>query len=96
VIFDALAELPGIEVTEATDSLGRRGEVISFAPAEGIRREYLFDPETSMLLSSRGALVDPSASHSYAELPTGTTIGERDFLAAGVVDSTGEAPAPAG
>ncbi|HXF31537.1 MAG TPA: CU044_5270 family protein [Solirubrobacterales bacterium] len=89
-IFNALAEVPGIEVTEATDSLGRQGDAIRFAPEEGVRREYLFDPETSDLLANRGVLVDPAASRSYKDLPAGTTIAERDFIEAAVVDSTDE------
>jgi hypothetical protein len=94
-IFNALAEVPGVEVVAATDSLGRDGDAIKFAVEDGVRREYLFDPETSNLLANRGVLVDPAASRSYKELPAGTTIGERDFIASGVVDSTGETPAGA-
>lgn len=89
-IFDALAELPGIEVTEATDSLGRQGDAIEVAGEDGARREYIFDAETAELLASRGVLVDPAASRNYKDLPAGTTIGERDFIEAGVVDSTDE------
>jgi hypothetical protein len=92
-IFNALAEVPGVRLTPATDSLGRHGDAIKFAVEEGVRREYLFDPETSDLLASRGVLVDPAASRSYKELPAGTTIAERDFIDAGVVDSTHETPA---
>ena len=58
-----------------------------------MRREYLFDPETSKLLANRGVLIDPAASGSYKELPAGTTISERDFIEGGVVDSTRETPA---
>jgi hypothetical protein len=45
-IFNALAELPGIKVVPATDSLGRKGDAIKFAPKHGIRSEYIFDPRT--------------------------------------------------
>ncbi|HTT93076.1 MAG TPA: hypothetical protein VMF55_00240 [Solirubrobacterales bacterium] len=89
-IFDALAELPGIEVTATTDSLGREGDAIAFGPEDGVRREYLFDPATSTLLAERGVLVDPAASRGYRKLPAGTAIGERDFLESGVVGSTAE------
>jgi hypothetical protein len=92
-ICDALAEVPGVEVVGATDSLGRQGDAIKFAAEEGVRREYLFDPETSNLLADRGVIVDPAASRSYKALPAGTTIGERDFISSGVVGSTGETPA---
>jgi hypothetical protein len=86
-IFDALAELPGMKITEATDSLGRHGDAFRFAPKRGIRWEYLFDPRTSDLLATRGVLVDPGASDTFKELPAGTTISERDFLGSAVVDS---------
>jgi hypothetical protein len=97
-IFNALAELPGIEVTAATDSLGRRGDAITLPGEDGARREYIFDAETATLLASRGVLAEPAASRNYKALPAGTTIGERDFIEAGVVDSTGETAgeAPAG
>jgi hypothetical protein len=92
-IFDALAEVPGVKLFPATDSLGRRGEAIRYGVEEGVRPEYLFDPETSKLLANRGVLVDPEASSTYKTLPAGTTIGERDFISSGVVGSTGETPA---
>jgi hypothetical protein len=92
-IFNALAEVPGVKLIPAIDSLGRQGEAIRFAPEEGVRREYLFDPDTSELLAQRGVLVDPSASRSYRELPPGTTTSERDFIETGVVDSIDETPA---
>ena len=92
-IFNALAEVPGVELIPATDSLGRHGDAIRFGAEEGVRREYLFDPETSKLLANRGVLIDPAMSRSYAELPVGTTVSERDFIESGIVDSTRETPA---
>jgi hypothetical protein len=95
-IFNALAEVPGIEIGSATDALGRHGDVIALAGEEGARREYIFDAETGSLLASRGVLLDPAASRNYDGIPAGTTIGERDFIATGLVDSTSEAPAEPG
>jgi len=92
-IFDALAELPGIEAVPTTDSIGRDGDAITYATREGIRAEFLFDPETSDLLATRGVLVNPAASASFKQLPAGTTLSERDFIEAGVVDSTRATPA---
>lgn len=92
-IFNALAELPGIEVVPATDSLGRHGDAIKFAPKDGTRWEYIFDPQTSDLLASRGVLVHPGASPVLEDLPAGTTVSERDYLQTGVVDSIREKPA---
>jgi hypothetical protein len=92
-IFDALAELPGIEAVPTTDSIGRDGDAITYATREGIRAEFLFAPETSDLLATRGVLVNPAASASFKGLPAGTTLNERDFIDAGVVDSTRATPA---
>ncbi|HVW47236.1 MAG TPA: hypothetical protein VHA76_09300 [Solirubrobacterales bacterium] len=89
-IFEALAELPGLEVSEATDGLGRQGEAIRLQPKEGFRAEYLFDPETGAMLAQRGVLVDPGATRGYAEIPTGTVVSERDFIEEATVDSTEE------
>jgi hypothetical protein len=91
-IFDALAELPGIKVTPATDSLGRQGDMISYAVRDGIRAEFLFDAETSDLLATRATLVHPAGSESFKRLPAGTTVNERDYLEAGVVDSIHQRP----
>lgn len=92
-IFNALAELPGIKVTPTTDSLGRQGDVIAYAAREGIRAEFLFDPETSDLLATRATLVDPAASRSFKDMPAGTTVNERDYIETGVVDSIHQTPA---
>jgi hypothetical protein len=91
-IFDALAELPGIKVSPATDSIGRSGDAIAYTTRDGIRPEFLFDPETSDLLATRATLVDPAASQSFKDMPKGTTVNERDYLEAGVVDSIRERP----
>lgn len=91
-IFNALAELPGIKVVPATDSLGRHGDAIKFRPKEGTRWEYIFDPRTSDVLASRAVLVHPAASRVFEDLPVGTTVSERDYLRAGVVDSIHERP----
>jgi hypothetical protein len=88
-IFDALAELPGIEVrTGVTDALGRDGDAITTSTSEGVRSEYLFDPAAGVLLATRGVLLDPSAVPGLEGIPAGTTISERDFLEKAVVDST--------
>jgi hypothetical protein len=92
-IFNALAELPGIKVAPAADSIGRHGDSIAYATREGIRAEFLFDPETSDLLATRAILVNPAASRSFKDMPRGTTVNERDYLESGVVDSIRETPA---
>lgn len=95
-IFDALAELPGIEVeTGVTDGLGREGDAIratvgrGMPTADGLRSDYIFSPDTGELLADRVVLVDPKlAPYSYKEIPAGTVVDERDYVAEATVDST--------
>jgi hypothetical protein len=89
-IFDALAEMPGLTVTEATDGLGREGDAIRLQPKEGFQAEYLFDPESGAMLAQRAVLLDPSATRTYQEIPAGTVISERDYIEEATVDSTEE------
>lgn len=101
-IFNALAELPGIEVdTDATDSLGRHGYAISsIDPKTGGGEEFIFDPNTSAILAQRSFIGDPAGVPSLKGVPAGTTIRETDYLETAVVDSThetaAEAEAPSG
>jgi hypothetical protein len=95
-IFDALAELPGITVeTGVTDGLGRKGDAIratvgrGMPAGHGLLSQYVFSPETGELLADRVVLVDPKLAGSYyKELPAGTVINERDYVAEATVDST--------
>ncbi len=91
-VFNALAELPGIEVnTEAIDILGRRGYAIrSTDPETGGGTEFIFDPETSKMLAERSFLGDRESSPYVRGLPAGFTIRETAYLESGVVDSTHE------
>jgi hypothetical protein len=92
-IFNALAELPGISVlTDVTDGAGRTGAAIVARVEGGVQWQTIFDPETGEFLGTRGILDDPAASSGLQEIPAGTLIDERDFLANGVVDSTDETP----
>jgi hypothetical protein len=95
--FNALAELPGIEVhTDATDFLGRQGDAIrSIDPKTGGGTEFIFDPGTSALLAERSFLGDRERSPYLKGLPAGLTLRETAYLETGVVDSTGEAPGAA-
>jgi hypothetical protein len=90
--FNALAELPNIRLdTEATDGLGRHGSAIVLRPKEGVRTEYLFDPETGAGLAQRTTLVDPAAvNRGLRGIPAGTVIAESDAIATAIVDSTQE------
>jgi hypothetical protein len=99
--FNALAELPGIEVdTDATDFLGRQGYAIrSLDPKTGGGMEFIFDPDTSEMLADRSFLGDAhreaGQNPSLRGLPSGLTIRETAYLEAGVVDSTDETSAEA-
>lgn len=92
-IFNALAELPGIEVdTDATDSLGRPGYAIRSVDREsGATLEFVFDPDTSEMLAERVVLGDRERSAFLRGVPAGSTIRETAYLRTGVVDSTEEA-----
>lgn len=94
-IFNALAELPGIEVdTDAADSLGRQGYAIrSSDPETGGGTEFIFDPDTSAMLAERAFLGDREQGPFLKGLPAGMTIRETVYLEAGVVDSAGETAA---
>ncbi|MBS1863931.1 MAG: CU044_5270 family protein, partial [Actinobacteria bacterium] len=89
-IFNALAELPGIEIhTGATDFLGREGDAIrTFDNKYGTGSELIFDPDTSAVLAQRYYLTRPSQERPLKGLPGGTTIMETDYLRVAVVDST--------
>ena len=93
-VFNALAELPDIELDrDATDLAGRPGYAISFFDREtGMRVEYIFDPETSEILGERTVLTDPELSSANEGLPAGTVIRDVARLQTGVVDSAQETP----
>ncbi len=95
-VFNALAELPGIEVdTEATDFLGRKGFAIrSLRSGGGI--EFIFDPDTAEMLAQRDFLTEPGQGPYGQGLPAGLTIRETAYLETGVVDSRRETAAEAG
>jgi hypothetical protein len=94
-VFNALAELPGIEVdTDATDFLGRHGYAIrSLRNGGGI--EFIFDPGSAEMLAERDFLTQPGQGPYEKGLPAGLTIRETAYLETGVVDSTHETAAEA-
>ncbi|HUC01163.1 MAG TPA: hypothetical protein VMS11_15200 [Solirubrobacterales bacterium] len=90
-LFNALAELPGIEVnTNATDFLGRHGYAIQTRGTE-----YVIDPDTAELLAQRQFLTRPGQSAFLEDLPAGFTLRETAYLESGIVDSTNETAAEA-
>jgi hypothetical protein len=96
-LFNALAEMPGIEVeTDATDSLGREGFAIrSIDGKTGGGLEYIFDPDTAEILARRSFLGERDKGSYLKDVPAGTTISETAYLESGVVDSTDETAAEA-
>lgn len=94
-IFNALAELPGIDVyTDATDSLGREGYSIRSINKYG-GLEFIFDPDTAEILAQRSFLTKPGDSPYEKGLPAGFTMSETAYLETGVTDSIHETPAEA-
>jgi hypothetical protein len=91
-IFNALAEIPGIEVeTDAADSLGRRAYAIrSTEQQTGEELEFLFDPDTAELLAKRRASGDSNDPPYLKGVPAGTTIEETTYLDTAAVDSPEE------
>ena len=95
--FDALAEMPGIEVkTHATDLAGRKGDAIVFDDEDGFEDEYIFDPDTTAVLGERSVLVHPDDRIWQDKgLPPGLVFRDSAYLGRAVVDSTrqrGSAP----
>ena len=89
--FNALAELPGIELDrDATDLVGRTGYAISYDKGHGMRDEFIFDPATSRLLGERTVLADPGHEPQWRGYQAGLTIRDVAYLQSTLVDSTGE------
>jgi hypothetical protein len=90
--FNALAELPGIELrTDVKDVAGREGDAIRyFEGNSGEAIEDIFDPDTSEILGDRWVLVEPGKSPATASLPKGLVIQANAYLGGRVVNSTHE------
>jgi hypothetical protein len=96
-LYGVLAELPGVELLgEVSDPAGRAGTAVAYADRRrGVRRELVFDPETSALLAERQTVIRQGAFGFRA--PLGTTVGYAVYLESKLVDSVGRgAPAGAG
>jgi hypothetical protein len=88
--FNALAELPGIELERGvTDATGRRGEAIVWVVEHGLGRRFVFDPRTAEILSRAEVILDADAA-GIPGVPDGTPLREIAFLASGLVDSPRE------
>jgi hypothetical protein len=90
--FNALAELPGIDLNrDATDLVGRTGYAIGYDNGRGMRDEFIIDPATSKLLGERTVLVDPGQDPvEWKGVEAGLTTRDVAYLQSKVVDSTHE------
>jgi len=92
--FDALAEMPGIELSHsATDLAGRTGEAIRYPTEDsGLRHELIFDSASSRALGQRTVLIDPARGFAKADLSAGTVVDETAYVESAIVDSISETP----
>jgi hypothetical protein len=90
--IDALAEIPGIEIEHGvTDAAGRRGDAIAWDRERGFGRRFIYDPQTSAILSEAEVIFDAKAAE-YPDVPDGTALRETAYLQSAVVDSIGDGP----
>jgi hypothetical protein len=82
-LYGALALIPGIELVGTVhDRTGREGTAVAFTE-QGIRKELVFDPQTSEMLAEREVLTDgPHGIHA----PAGTVIEDVVYLQRAVTD----------
>src|SRR5262249_42819051 len=77
-LYGALALVPGVSlVGPVKDRAGRTGTAVAFTEV-GVRKDLIFNPETSDLLAEREVLVDPAAAGIDA--PVGTVVGDAAYL----------------
>ena len=100
-LYEVAADLPGVElVGRVEDAAGRPGVAVAYTH-EGIRQEFIFDPQTAVLLGERYVLVDastvdvesggPGAIYGLVG-PAGTVGYEATYFDPGIVDSLSERP----
>jgi len=100
-LYEVAADLPGVElVGKVEDGSGRPGVAVAYTH-DGIRQEFIFDPNTAALLGENDVLVEDStvnvgrggAGAIYGGVgPAGTSSYEATYLASGVVDSIHTVP----
>lgn len=82
-LYGALALIPGIELVGTVhDRTGRAGTAVAFTE-QGIRKELVFDPQTSEMLAEREVLTDDA--HGI-HAPAGTVIEDVVYLRRAVTD----------
>ncbi len=88
--FDALAELPGIELEHGVvDAAGRRGDALTWNRDRGFGTELIFDPQASKLLADAEMVFGPPSTGEYG-VPPRTIFRETAQMDSRIVDSTGQ------
>jgi len=83
--FDALAEIPGIELEHGvTDVAGRRGDAITWNRGRGFGEEVIFDHGTSRVLAQAEMIFGPPSTGEYG-VPAGTAFEETANLGSKIV-----------
>ncbi|MEU1389267.1 MULTISPECIES: CU044_5270 family protein [unclassified Nonomuraea] len=82
-LFRAAATIPGVvTVKGARDAAGRTGTAAAMVSPNGVREEYIFDPETYDYLGRRGVVVDAK----LADAPVGSVVSSSAQLKVSVAD----------
>jgi len=104
-LYEVAADLPGVElVGRVKDAAGRSSVAVAYTHDTGegaIRQEFIFDPQTAVLLGERYVLVEDStidvesggAGAIYGLVgPAGTVGFEATYFDPGIVDSLTKRP----
>ncbi|MEV0696506.1 CU044_5270 family protein [Saccharopolyspora sp. NPDC050389] len=88
-VYQAAAKIPGVELGgEAQDAEGRTGLVVSYLDEDaGMRKQWIFDPQTLEYLGKRTVLAEDSSLGAAGALVETKAVLERD-----VVDGIGQVP----
>ncbi len=87
--FDALAEIPGVEIERGTtDGAGRKGDAIGWTREGGFGRRFIFDPRTGTVLADAEMIFGAKAA-GYPHVPDHTVFRETAYLKSAIVDSIG-------
>jgi hypothetical protein len=100
-LYEVAADLPRVEyVGKIKDASGRPGIAVAYTH-DGIRQEFIFDPQTAELLGEDYVLVEdssvdvesggPGSIYGLAG-PAGTLAYTATYLASGITDSANERP----
>lgn len=88
-VYQAAAKIPGVELGgQAQDAAGRTGLVVSYLDEDaGLRKQWIFDPQTLEYLGKRTVLAGSSRMGA-----DGALVETKAVLERGVVDGVGQVP----